>query len=78
MTAHILKILSGAENDGMLVAYLRTELGIRFQRTPGAAEYQEALNELKADGYIEDAGASFSKDPRVKITPAGRKAARKL
>lgn len=78
MKPHIYRILKGAPATGIIVPALRTELSVRLGRTTGEAELRDALNDMTEAGHLKTDKDEMTGDPRVSLTTAGGKAARRV
>lgn len=78
LKAHLYRILSGGPASGMIIPALRVETGVRMGRAPGDAELADALADMKAAGHLSEGVDDMTRDLRVALTLAGRKAAARL
>jgi len=78
MKAHIYRILKGSPQSGIIVPALRTELSVRLGRGVGDQELRDSLNDMAEARHLHTDSDEMTGDPRVSLTPAGRKAARRV
>lgn len=78
LSAQILKILKAGPETGMIVSGLRVELSVQYDRPIGDAEMRDALAGLRAAGFTKESTDDLTGDPKVALTAAGRKRAKRV